>query len=71
MHQATKVSGHVFVYSILPLSTIFLLDFGTIPSVVFFVFLLDFGTIPTVWYFLFFYYILELSRQCGIFLLFY
>jgi hypothetical protein len=40
MHQATKVSGHVFVYSILPLSTIFLLDFGTI---------------PTVWHFLFFY----------------
>ena len=34
---------------------------------VYFVFLLDFGTLPTVWYILFFYWILELIRQCGIF----
>ena len=53
-------------------------------SVVFFVFLLDFGTVPTVWYFLFdfsirfwnscdsvvffvlfFYQILEVFRRCG------
>ena len=33
-------------------SVVFLIDFGTVPSVVFF-FLLDFGTVPTVWYFLF------------------
>ena len=33
-------------------------------SVVFFVFLLYFGTVPTVWYFVFFYCILELFRQC-------
>ena len=38
--------------SILPLSTIFLFDFRTV---------------PTVWYFLFFYLILDLFRQCGIF----
>ena len=36
-------------------------------SVVFYVSPLDFGTVPTVWYFLFFYQILELFRQCGIF----
>jgi hypothetical protein len=36
-------------------------------SVVFFVFLLDFGNVLTVWYFLFFYWILELFWQCGIF----
>ena len=36
-------------------------------NVVFFVFLLDFGNVPTVWYFLFFYWILEMFRQCGIF----
>jgi hypothetical protein len=35
-------------------------------SVVSCVFLLYFGTIPTVWYFVFFYCILELFRQCGI-----
>ena len=33
-------------------SVVFLIDFGTVPSVIFF-FLLDFGTVPTVWYFLF------------------
>ena len=38
--------------SILPLSTIFLWDFGNV---------------PTVWYFLFFYQILEMFRQYGIF----
>ena len=42
----------VLVVSLLPLSTIFLLDFGTV---------------PTLWYFLFFYWTLELFRQCGIF----
>ena len=31
------------------------------------IFLLDFGTVATLWYFLFFYWILELLRQCGIF----
>ena len=31
---------------------------------------LDFGTVPTVWYFLFFYQILELFWQCGILELF-
>ena len=36
-------------------------------SVVFFVFLLDFGNVLTVWYFLFFYWILEMFWQCGIF----
>ena len=36
-------------------------------SVVFFVFLLEFGNVPTVWYFLFFYWSLEMFRQCGIF----
>jgi len=35
--------------SILPLSTTFLLDYGTIPTVWYFV-----GTIPTVWYFFYF-----------------
>jgi hypothetical protein len=34
--------------------------------VVFVVFLLDFGTVPTVWYLLFFYCILELFWQCVI-----
>jgi len=35
------------------------------------IFLLDLGTVPTVWYFLFlfFYWLLELFRQCDIFLL--
>ena len=36
-------------------------------NVVFFVFLLYFGNVPTVWYFLFFCCILEMFRQCGIF----
>jgi len=62
---------HVYVckgYRLSP-SMIFLLDFGTVPTVLYlFVFLvfgtvptvwyflvfLDFGTVPTVWYFLFF-----------------
>ena len=30
------------------------------------VFLLDFGTVPTVWHYWFFYWTLELFRQCGI-----
>jgi hypothetical protein len=30
------------------------------------VFLLDFGTVPTVWHYWFFYWSLELFRQCGI-----
>jgi hypothetical protein len=63
-------------------SLVFLLDFGTVPtvwyllfsvkfrncsdSVVSLVFLLDLGTVPTVWYLLSFCYILELFRQCGI-----
>jgi hypothetical protein len=34
-------------------------------SVALFVFLLDFGTVPTVWHYLFFYWTLELFRQCG------
>jgi hypothetical protein len=45
------------------------------------IFLLGFGTVPTVWYFsigfwncpnsvVFFYWVLELSQQCGIFLFF-
>jgi hypothetical protein len=38
-----------------------------VDSVIFFVFLLYFGTVLTVWYFLFFYCILELCWQCGIF----
>jgi len=39
LYKARKVSGHVFVLrvSILPLSTIFLLDFGTVPIVCYFV----------------------------------
>jgi hypothetical protein len=36
-------------------------------NVVFVVFLLDFGNVPTMWYFLFFYCILEMFRQCDIF----
>jgi len=32
-------------------------------------FLFNLGTVPTVWYILFFYSILELFRQCGIFCL--
>jgi len=35
-------------------------------SVALFVFLLDFGTVPTVWNYLFFYGTLELFQQCGI-----
>jgi hypothetical protein len=35
-------------------------------SVALFVFLLDFGTVPTVWHYLFFYGSLKLFRQCGI-----
>jgi hypothetical protein len=31
-----------------------------------FVFLLDFGTVPTVWHYLFFYWTLEMFRQCNI-----
>ena len=60
---------------ILPLSTILLFDFGTVPTVWYFLELFRqcgifwncsdsvvfFGTVPTVWYFL------ELFRQCGIF----
>ena len=38
-------------------------EFGII---VFFIFLLDFGTVPTVWQYLFLYGTLELFRQCGI-----
>ena len=62
--------------SILPLSTIFLLDFGTGGIFVF----LDFWTVPTAWYFCFsiflnssdrvvflFFYIFELFLQSGIF----
>ena len=37
--------------------------------VFFFIILLHFRTVPTLWYFLFHYQILELFRQCGIFLL--
>jgi hypothetical protein len=36
-----KVSGRVQGVSILPVTTIFVLDFGTVPTVVFFVFYLD------------------------------
>jgi len=45
--------------SILPLSMIFLLDFGTILTVLYFVnfLLLDFGTILTVLYFVNFHFI--------------
>ena len=35
-------------------------------SVALSVFLLDFGTVPTVWHYLFFYWTLILFRQCGI-----
>ena len=46
----------------LPLSTMFLLDFGTVSTVWYF--LLDFGTVSTVWYFL-----LDFGTvpKCGIF----
>jgi uncharacterized membrane protein len=39
LYKARKVRGHVFVLrvSILPLSTIFLLDYGTVPTVCYFV----------------------------------
>ena len=52
MYQVKKVSGNIYVFgvSILPLSTILELDFGTV---------------PTAWYFVFFYQILELFRQRG------
>ena len=36
-------------------------------GVIFLVFLLHFGTVPTMWYFLFFCYILEQFRRCDIF----
>ena len=39
-------------------------------GVIFLVFLLHFGTVPTMWYFLFFCYILEQFRWCDIFLFF-
>jgi hypothetical protein len=56
---------------ILPFSAIFLLGVWKCSDiVVFFVFLLEFGNVPTVWYFLFFYWSLEMFRQCGIFLFF-
>ena len=54
--------------SILPFSTTLSNVFWNYSdSVVFCVFLLYFGTVPTVLYFVFFYCILELFRQCGIF----
>ena len=54
--------------SILPFSTTLSNVFWNYSdSVVFCVFLLYFGTVPTVLHFVFFYCILELFRQCGIF----
>ena len=46
------------------LPTIFLWDCSD--NMASFVFLLDFGTAPTVWNYLFFYWSLELFRQCAI-----
>ena len=48
LNQARKVTSHVFVclgVSMLPLSTISIVDFGTVPTVWYF------GTVPTVRYF--------------------
>ena len=49
-------------FGTVPTMWYFLLDFGTVPTMWYF--LLDFGTVPTMWYFCL---ILELFRQCGIF----
>ena len=53
VHVSNQKSEQLCIYmlkvSILPLSTTFLLDYGTIPTVWYFV-----GTIPTVWYFFYF-----------------
>ena len=45
--RKVRVDDMALGISILPLSTIFLLDFGTVPSVWYF------GTVPSVWYSLF------------------
>ena len=47
LYQGRKVSGDVFLLglSILPCSTILILDFGVVPTVWYF------GVVPTVWYF--------------------
>jgi hypothetical protein len=50
-------------------SFVYLLDFGTVPTVWhnwFFIFILDFETVPTVWHYYFVYGTLMLLRQCGI-----
>ena len=57
LNQARKVTSHVFVclgVSMLPLSTISIVDFGIVPTVWYFGTVPTvgyFGIVPTVWYF--------------------
>ena len=47
LYQAMKLSGHVYLckgYRFLPLSTIFLLDYGIVPRCgIFFIFIFDYS----------------------------